>query len=52
MNNKLVTPGVFENFLVIGLSIDLLPKFGGKLTFSVYVNRRGRLCLISEQTIR
>lgn len=51
-SKKLVTPGVFEGFLVIGLDAEWLPKFGGKLSFSVYVNRRGRLCLISEQTIR
>lgn len=52
MDSKLVTPGVFENFLVIGLSIDLLPRFGGKLSFSVHIDKSGRLHLVSQQCLK
>lgn len=51
-NEKIVFPGIFENFLVIGFQAGWLAKFGGKLSFRVYVDRQGRLCLVSEQCLK
>lgn len=51
-SKNLVTPGVFEGFLVIGLDAGWLSKFGGKLSFSVHIDKSGRLHLVSRQCLK
>lgn len=53
MNQQIgiVTPYQFEGNLILSMDGKLVSKFGGKLSFKVFLDRKGRLNIISEQHV-
>jgi len=49
MNKIKVTPGIFEDFLIIALSKNWLKVCKEFPRFEVTINKRGRLCLIGPE---
>ena len=52
MKPVIVVPYMFEGHLLLSLDSKWLSLFGGKLSFRTFLDRRRRLCLVSEQRLR
>lgn len=52
MESVTVVPYLFEGHLVLSLDQGWLSAFGGRLTFRSFLDRRRRLCLVSEQYLK
>ena len=49
MKPVIVIPYMFEGHLILSLDLKWASLFGGKLSFRTFLDRRRRLCLVSEQ---
>ena len=47
-----VVPYEFEKNLILSLDNQWNKLFGGKLSFKVVLDNRGRLCIVSEQCLK
>lgn len=52
MEHVIVIPYMFEGHLILSLDPKWISLFGGKLSFRTFLDRRRRLCLVSEQSLR
>lgn len=46
-----VSPYLFERSLILALDANWIYVFGGKLFFRVSIDKKGRLCIISQQHV-
>ena len=46
-----VVPYLFEGHLILSLDPKWVSVFGGRLSFRFFIDRRRRLCLVSEQCL-
>jgi hypothetical protein len=49
---SIVIPYLFEKYLIMSLDYKWLSLFDGRLSFKVCVDKKRRLCLISEQRLK
>jgi len=52
MESVIVIPYLFEGHLILSLDSKWLSVFEGRLSFRTFLDRRRRLCLVSEQCLR
>jgi len=52
MKPVIVIPYMFEGHLILSLDPKWVSLFGGKLSFRTFLDRRHRLCFVSEQSLR
>ena len=51
MQQKII-PYVLENYFLLALDRKYSTVFGGELSFQVFVDKKRRLCIVSEQCLR
>jgi len=47
-----VSPYLFEKNLIFALDAKWISVFGGELSFRVSIDKKRRLCIISEQHVK
>lgn len=52
MKPVIVVPYMFEGHLILSLDPKWILLFGGKLSFRTFLDKRSRLCFVSEQSLR
>ena len=52
INLGTITPMNFEGYLILSLSKDWVNNFSGVPKFSVKINDIGKLCIISEYSVK
>ncbi len=52
INLGTITPMNFDRYLIFSLSNDWIEKFSGIPKFSIMIDKKGRLCITSESSIK
>jgi len=50
MESVTVTPYLFDNFLLLSLDSKWMGMFGGMLSFNVFIDKQGKLNIVSEES--
>lgn len=48
----IVTPFEFEGYLIFGMDVRYKDVFENELSFQVSIDKKGRLCIVSERCLR
>ena len=48
----IVTPFEFEGYLIFGMDIGYKYVFEKELSFQVSIDKKGRLCIVSEKCLK